>query len=222
MTTNHRPYIRSQQSIESVVYPRRIDTLFAILSNIKLSWRILHLHHFLRSHTELAWGSITEKDEVGVQFAVEAAKNYDGPIVEIGILFGHTTLLLSTLSPKQIISVENFSWNPFYLGHKEHRRFTTRTLRPLLKSGMARLFDGEADDFFRTHKQLEPSLVFIDTDHDYLSVHNAIKWAESIGCPVIAGHDFSKGHNGVLQAVDELADRGRDIQVFGSVWWAVV
>lgn len=52
-------------------------------------------------------GSINKEDEKGIAKAVEYAEEYNGPIVEIGALFGHTTQLIATLKDieRELIAV---------------------------------------------------------------------------------------------------------------------
>ena len=61
-------------------------------------------------------------------------------------------------------------------------------------------------------------MVFIDADHSYRATLADIRWAQSIGVPVIAGHDYQDLHPGVVQAVDECFPEA--FRVVGSVWIA--
>ena len=92
---------------------------------------------FLANQTDSFWGSITEADEAGVALAVQESEQYDGPIVELGTMFGHTTLLIASLkeSFRKLITVDDFSWNPFCLPSDVHRTFTKIGVKPL-PSGM--------------------------------------------------------------------------------------
>jgi hypothetical protein len=173
---------------------------------------------FLESPENSVWGSITEDDEEGIRHAVIHASNYEGPIVEIGALFGHTTNLLASLKRLDVslIAVENFCWNPFYLPKDMHRQFLKRTIRYAIDHCATRVFEGDAAAFYSANANLKPSLVFIDAGHDYKSVKRDIDWALSTGCPVISGHDYTDIHRGVIKAVDE--SFGDNISLYGSVW----
>lgn len=167
---------------------------------------------------ESYWGSITEEDEAGIKRAVIQAGKFEGPIVEIGALFGHTTALIASLKRNEtpLFAVDNFTWNPFGLTPKEHRLFLMRTIRLAIDQSSTRVFDGSASEFYAANPDLKPSLVFIDAAHDYSSVRRDIEWAISTDCPVISGHDYSSLCPGVIRAVDELL--GKSISLFGSVW----
>lgn len=174
---------------------------------------------FIENSNETAWGSITEEDETGIKAAVDCASAYPGPIIEIGALFGHTTTLLATLKKPevQLIAVENFTWNPFHLSQGEHRQFTQRSLRYLLKNCATSIYDGSCESFYSSNEDMRPSMVFIDAGHDYDSVRKDIDWALARNCPVISGHDYHKGlYPGLVKAVDE--SFGDNIQLYGSVW----
>jgi hypothetical protein len=178
-----------------------------------------HLY-FLEHRGVTVWGGISEADELGIREAVARAARFDGPIVEIGALFGWTTQLLASLkSPaKELIAVDNFCWNPFMLPADDHRVIARRTLHYCLEHCRTRLFDGSTEEFYRSYAGETPSMVFIDADHSYAGASSDIAWARAMGVPVVVGHDYQDLHPGVVRAVDEnFAGR---FQVFGSVWIA--
>jgi hypothetical protein len=47
--------------------------------------------------------------------------------------------------------------------------------------------------------------VFLDADHSYEETRSDIEWALAAGARIIAGHDYSVEHPGVVRAVDEVA-----------------
>jgi hypothetical protein len=53
-----------------------------------------------------------------------------GPIIEIGTLFGHSTLVITAnKSPeRELITVDNYSWNPLGLEPDAHIRITHNIL----------------------------------------------------------------------------------------------
>lgn len=165
-------------------------------------------------------GSISLEDESGIKKAVDLAGAFEGPILEIGTLFGHTTNLIATLAEKgkQIITIDNFRWNPFGLSPEMHMQFTERTIRYILKHRNTYLFKGNASDFYANYNGVRPSMVFIDADHSYDAVKNDINWAFKLRIPVISGHDYSPLHPGVQKAVSDFF--GTKIQIFGTVWIA--
>lgn len=197
---------------------RKITKIGGIIKHRDRFRRLIHSYLFFLDHPEKFWGSITADDEAGIRYAVDHARQFDGPIVEIGCLFGHTTNLIASLKEPDtpLIAVENFSWNPFYIPADEHRRFLKRTIRYAMDHCATEIFDGSARTFYDTHTTVKPSMVFIDAKHDYESVKADIAWAVSNGCPVISGHDYIDVHPGVVQAVDEAF--GNDVSIHGSVW----
>lgn len=183
--------------------------------------QVVEAHLYFLEHRDVTvWGGLSDEDENGIRLAVEKAAQFDGPIVEIGALFGWTTQLLASLKPteKELIAVDNFCWNPFMLPADDHRVITQRTLRYCIEHCNTRIFDGSTIDFYAGYRGAAPSMVFIDADHCYREANRDIGWALSVGVPVIAGHDYQLLHPGVMQAVDE--HFGGDIEVRGSVWIA--
>jgi predicted O-methyltransferase YrrM len=167
------------------------------------------------------WGSLVEADLAQLAAAIARAERHGGPIIEIGCLFGFTTQYIATHKRQdtKLITVENFSWNPFALPPWAHREFTRRTLRYCLAHCNTEIFDGSNREFYRSYDGPTPSLIFIDGDHSYHGAKEDIDWAVAKGVPVIAGHDyFAAMHPGVVRAVDEAFPDGVDVG--GSVWIA--
>ena len=179
-------------------------------------------HTFFCDNREITvWGGISEEDERGLREAVARAASFDGPIVEIGALFGWTTQLIASIkSPeKELIAVDNFSWNPFCIPPDDHRVITRRTLHYCLEHCRTRIFDGTASAFYDSYKGPTPSMVFIDGDHSYEGVTADIDWACQRGVPVIAGHDYqSVLHQPIFRAVNERLSGLFDL--YGTVWIA--
>lgn len=177
---------------------------------------------FFKEHSgEFAWGTITYEEEAGIRKAVELASGHEGPIVEIGCLFGHTTNLIASCKSqdKQLFAVDNFSWNPFGMTSEAHRLYTERTISYIAKHCNTVLFVGGANDFYSAHRELTPSLVFIDAEHTYDAIKRDIAWASKANCKIICGHDYSDSHPGVKRAVDENFS-GR-FELVGTVWIVV-
>ena len=200
---------------------RFIRRLQSIIKHRQTLLRALDFYlFFLEKPNQTLWGSLSKKEEVGVERAIELAAGDEGPIIEIGALFGHTTNLIASVkaAEKELMAVENFSWNPFAIPARMHRPFTERTVRCALKHCNTLLVDQDVEQFYATYNAPRPSMVFIDAGHDRESVTRDIEWAKSIGCPVISGHDYTTFPE-VRQVVDE--QFGDRIKLFGSVWIAV-
>jgi hypothetical protein len=140
-------------------------------------------------------------------------------IVEFGTLFGLTTLLLAQykLASHQVITLDNFSWNPFGLTPSLHRDFTKRILRSALQTGAVQLVEKDSKSFRAEYQGVIPCMVFLDADHSYQAVKDEIGWAKKIGVKLICGHDYGNPNFGVTQAVDEAFPEG--VEVRGMVWW---
>lgn len=173
---------------------------------------------FAEHADKTAYGSISLEDEKGIERGIELAANNPGPIIEIGTLFGHTTNLIATkkATEKPLIAVENYIWNPFQLPKGAHKMYLHRTLRYVMDHANVSIAETDAANFYRENPTLKPSMIFIDAEHDYHSVKRDIDWAKSVGCEVIAGHDYLPLHPGVVKAVSEAF--GKEIEVYGSVW----
>ena len=197
-------------------------TARALWKNRRILVDVVQSHVFFLENRDVSvWGGISETDERGVREAVGRAAEFDGPIVEIGALFGWTTQLIASLKrpEKELIAVDNFCWNPFFLPPDDHRVITRRTLHYCLKHCNVRIFDGTAREFYGSYMGPTPSMVFIDADHSYEATRSDITWACDHEVPVIAGHDYHSGlHRAVVRAVDE--QFRNDFELFGSVWIA--
>jgi hypothetical protein len=201
---------------------RRLWQLKTMWKHRRLLARLIEQHDFfLEQRAVTVWGGISAEDQRGLREAVARAAAYDGPIVEVGALFGWTTQLLAGLKApaKELIAVENFSWNPFCIPPDDHRVIMRRTLHYCLEHCRTRIYDGSAQSFYASYRGPVPSMVFIDGDHSYEGVQTDIAWALKLGVPVIAGHDYNTAlHQPIVRAVNErFADA---FDVYGTVWIA--
>jgi hypothetical protein len=167
----------------------------------------------------LVLGNLTAADESRLAALVAQAAAHPGPIIEFGTLFGVTTrLIAATAAPTQpVITLDNFSWNPFGLPPAVHERFTRGVLRTELASGRLTLAVADSAAFRRDYCGPVPALVFLDADHSYAAVRDEIAWARSLGVPCIVGHDYGVARFGVTRAVDEAFGR-EAITGSGTVW----
>jgi hypothetical protein len=174
--------------------------------------------YFLQNRQSTLWGSTSEEDERAIIDLTRRASDISGPIVEIGSLFGFTAQIIAAHKPvdKQLLCVENFSWNPFSLSPNDHRAITQRVLYYCTKHCNTEIVDADKGDFYSTYDGPTPSMVFIDSCHLYESVMDDVRWAKSLRIPIISGHDYCANHPGVIRAVDE-AFRRKHLPG-GSVW----
>lgn len=175
---------------------------------------------FWENRDQTLWGSLSGEDREALGALSERASEFPGPVVEIGTLFGLTTALLAArFGPgRQVISIDNYCWNPFGLSPEDHREFTRRVLYEPLRSGAVELYDGTSAEFFRTYQGPSPALAFIDGAHEYEFVKADIAAALALSARIVSGHDYSDLHPGVKRAVDESFPSG--VRVRGSVWWS--
>jgi hypothetical protein len=167
----------------------------------------------------LVLGNLTAADEARLRELVAQAATHPGPIIEFGTLFGVTTRLIAAAAvPAQpVITIDNFSWNPFGLPPAVHERFTRGVLRTELASGRVNLAVYDSAAFRRDYRGAVPALLFLDADHSYAAVRDEIAWARSLGVPLIAGHDYGIAKFGVTRAVEEAFGPGC-VTVSGTVW----
>lgn len=168
------------------------------------------------NHSFLA--SVQPGELAFLQELVALSNSIAGPIVEVGTLFGFTTQHIAAFKrhDKELITIDNFSWNPVGMSQSAHRDFCRRSLYYLVEKCHARIFEGTNNDFRDSYTGPRPSMIFIDALHTYEEVAVDIRWAISNDIPIISGHDYSDSWPGVKKAVDEFF--GNDKKVVGSLW----
>ena len=214
-----------------------------MLARLKQLFRVFRYQHQLRAaisthlsllegDTLFALGGLTEEEEEFMSALVrkyasasvrkdgneETGDKEVGPIVEFGTLFGLTTRLIAAKAGAKlgVITVDNFSWNPFGLPPALHEAFTRKILRTELDEGRVSLIVADSDAFRAEYSGCVPSMVFLDADHSYGAVRDEIAWAKKLGVPLICGHDYGNPLFGVTRAVDEAFPEG--VRIGGMVW----
>lgn len=175
----------------------------------------------LENPSVFALGGLTDQEDQAVADLVKAASGLPGPIVEFGTLFGLTTRLLAAnaAAGQRVITLDNFSWNPFGLPPSLHEAFTRKVLRTELEAGSVELRSQASEAFRSGYTGPAPAMVFLDADHSYAAVRDEIAWAKRIGVAIIAGHDYGNERFGVTRAVDEAFEKGGGrLTVRGMVW----
>jgi predicted O-methyltransferase YrrM len=163
-------------------------------------------------------GSVQPEELVLLEELVQMANKLAGPIVEVGTLFGFTTQAIASWKDpqKQLITIDDYSWNPMGLVPLAHRDFTRRSLSYVTAKCNTTLFEGLSSDFYATYKGPAPAMIFIDASHEYEHVLADINWAKQAGVAIISGHDCSKFWPGVKRAVDE--SFGTSYKLTGTLW----
>lgn len=129
------------------------------------------------------------------------------PIVEVGTLFGHSTMVLTLAKQKDqpLISVDNYSWNPWGVRPDVHRAITRSRLKQAVANHNVYLMDIGAAEFYASYSGTPPALYFCDADHSYEAVRADLLWARSVGASIICGDDYEPEHHpGLVRAVEEL------------------
>ena len=116
-----------------------------------------------------------------------------------------------------MITIDNFSWNPFGLPPAVQERFARGVLRTELAEGRVELWVGDSAAYRSADRGPVPALVFLDADHSYAAVRDEIAWARRRGVPIICGHDYGVARFGVTRGVDEAFGSGA-VTVGGTVW----
>ena len=167
------------------------------------------------------WGSLTDEEEETLSSIIEEYCKDQGPIIEFGTLFGTTTLLIAGIKgpDQRLLTLDNFSWNPFMMSSKDHERFTRRCLRYVIANSYVELVNDDISEFKTNWQDGAPALVFLDADHRYEAVKSDIEWSVNSGAKVICGHDFGAEWPGVERAVREIF--GSNFSTSGSLWWSV-
>ncbi len=141
-----------------------------------------------------------------------------GPIVEIGTLFGWSTsvIVLAKDPERELITVDNYSWNPFGLPPALHEATTHAALADAIAGERVRVLATNAADFYAGYAGPPPALVFIDGDHSYEAIAADIRGSRQIRAQVICGHDYApKIFPGIARAVDEAGGIARRE---GTLW----
>ena len=181
---------------------------------------VLSYIRFIDENADGFWGSLTDEEEEALSTIIENHSKDKGPIIEFGTLFGTTTLLIAGIkgADQRLLTLDNFSWNPFMMSSKDHERFTRRCLRYVIANSNVELLNNDISEFKKNWNDGSPALVFLDADHRYEAVKSDIEWSVYSGAKVICGHDFGAEWPGVERAVREIF--GSNFSTSGSLWWS--
>lgn len=140
-----------------------------------------------------------------------------GPIIEVGTLFGRSTLILviAKTNERPLITIDRFSWNPAGLTPRQHEELTRKVLANACANCNVTLIRSDKEVFYQSYSGPVPSMVFLDADHSYEATKRDIEWAKQVGTEMITGHDYNPSMPGVVQAVDEMGGAKRLVD---SVW----
>jgi len=192
---------------------KRVVTLLKHLREAKSAFSTLALLYGDKSGSMDALGGLTDEEMDAV--CKWATEKPNMTIVEVGTLFGLTARELARhVVGGRVITVDNFSWNPFGLPPTIHEAFTRRILR----GSSAELINCSSTDW-RKQVTGRIDMVFFDASHGYKDVKAECLWAKEHGIPNICGHDYGNPNPrfGVTRAVDEVFGK-ENVQVVGMCW----
>jgi len=163
------------------------------------------------------YGSLRDDELPLLERLVGRAGSSAGPMVEIGTLFGLTTVMIATWkAPEQkVITVDDYSWNPWWLKPEQHFALTQRVLNHLVACGHVEQVRMDKDEFYGQYDGPAPALVFLDAVHEYEPTRDDIAWARAADASIICGHDYCEEFGGLRRAVDEA---GGPRELAGSLW----
>ena len=123
---------------------------------------VLGYTRFVDAKADGFWGSLTEEEEETLSSIIKDIVKDQGPIIEFGTLFGTTTLLIAGIKGlnQKLITLDNFSWNPFMMSSKDHERFARRCLRYVIAHCDVELVNKDISEFKDNWRGGCPALVF--------------------------------------------------------------
>ncbi len=169
-----------------------------------------------KNHLLFEGGTVTSLEFNALKKLAKEACKFEGPIIEIGTLFGYSTMALAIgkTKNKPLYTVDGFNWNPIGIPSWRHEELTRKSLCFLTETQNVKIIKSSAADFYANFNLPNPSMIFIDADHDYESVRKDIEFARKVQTNIICGHDYN--WPGVQQAVNENFDD--QIQKVGEMW----
>jgi hypothetical protein len=150
-------------------------------------------------------GTVEPEGLVFLRRLVEKSRQFPGPIIEIGTLFGATAIHMALAKGpgQRIITVDAYTWNPWGLSPQTHYELTKRILLYVVQTEQVQQVKQDKNAFYTAYRGPAPALVFLDAIHTYEETKKDIEWASSVGAALIAGHDYSENFPGVQRAVNE-------------------
>lgn len=143
---------------------------------------------------------------------VREACAHPGPLVEVGVLFGHSTTVIALAKEegRELIAVDDFRFNPCALLPEQHRALTRSVLAEAARGHNVRLVERDKAAFYREYAGPAPALAFFDAEHSYEETRADLAWARAARARIVAGHDYGPACPGVVRAAQEIFGRPPD------------
>lgn len=174
-------------------------------------------HIIEQAFTGASHGEITLGESIFLGQLIRELK-VSGPIVEVGTLFGHSTLVIAANKSceRELFTVDNYSWNPLGLTPDAHYRVTHNILADAIENFNLKKLHLDKNAFYLKYDGISPALVFLDAIHSYEETKTDIQWAKKVNAHVICGHDYNEQqHPEVIKAVREF---GGPKKLVESIW----
>jgi len=171
----------------------------------------------LEQFTSLNFGEILIDEARFLTDLVKGAPT-EGPMLEIGTLFGWSTRIMAIAKPAQqpLITIDSFQWNPWELTPEEHKWVTGRLLADAVAKLNVRQVVMDKNVYYAGYDGPAPALIFMDAGHSYEETRRDLEFAKRVGAKVICGHDYDPvAWPGVVQAVEEFGGPATRV---GSLW----
>ena len=203
-----------EQILSSVKDPVRKDLLERQI-NISVN-SFLGFSYAGKDQPTFEGGTVNNLEFNGLKRLAKEACRFEGPIIEIGTLFGYSTmaLALGKTKNKSLYTVDSFSWNPIGIPSWRHEELTRKSLCFLTETQNVEIIKSSATEFYANYNMHSPSMIFIDAAHDYDSVQKDIQFARKTQTNIICGHDYN--WTGVQRAVEE--NFGNMTEIIGEMW----
>lgn len=185
----------------------------------RLGWdrESLNYKEFQVARTLAAGGHITLNEARFLASLVNQTDSSD-PIIEIGTLFGFSTLVLAMnkAQSQKLLTVDKYVWNPLGISPLAHELATRAVLEDACTHHNVEIIRQDKDVFYENYQGQRPGLFFCDANHDYQPTLDDLTWARSVGAKIICGHDYDPDKfPGVVRAVKEL---GGASKIVGSIF----
>lgn len=133
-------------------------------------------------------------------------------VVEVGVLKAeNASNILSAFPDLEFLGIDPYVGSLKTYDHKANKPIAEKVFS---KYSNAELFIGISEEYPVNKKY---DLVFIDGDHEYEGcLKDILFWKDK--CKIIAGHDYSRSHPGVVKAVNKVFSK---VETFSDNVWLV-